>query len=73
MGYQVTIVDATIEAFAKVEDIEDKSYAFVFVGQMVKDEECEAIVEALSQKYPHIEIGLIAGKQDVYDLLIGLY
>ena len=73
IGYQDSLVEAALEAFSKISDIEDKSFAFVFVGQMVKDEDSEALVEALSAKYPQIEIGLMPGKQDVYDLLIGLY
>ena len=73
IGYQDNLVDATIEAFGKIDDIEDKSFAFVFVGQMVNDDDMEILQEALNENYPQIEIGLIAGKQDVYDLLIGLY
>ena len=73
IGYKSNLVDATIEAFSKIEDIEDKSYAFVFVGQLVKEEEANQIAELLNKEFPHIEIGLLDGKQDVYDLLIGLY
>ena len=73
IGYKSNLVEATIEAFKKIEDIEDKSYAFVFVGQLVNQEDAEKIVSLLNEAFPYIEIGLISGKQDVYDLLIGLY
>lgn len=73
IGYQTNIVDATIEAFKKISDIREPSYAFVFVGQLVKEEQVKEIINRLNQELPFIEIGLIPGKQDVYDLLIGLY
>ena len=30
------------------------------------------ILAAINEKYPNLEVGLVPGKQDVYDLLIGL-
>ena len=73
IGYKSDLVEATVEAFRKLDDIKDKSYAFVFVGQLVKEEVAKEIVNRLNQEFPYIEIGLSSGKQDVYDLLIGLY
>ena len=73
IGYKNDIVEAVLDAFARIDDIEDKSFAFVFVGQMVKPEVSEKLVSELNTKYPDVEIGLIDGKQDVYDILIGLY
>ena len=73
IGYKNDIVKATIDAFNRIDDIKDKSFAFVFVGQMVNEEDTNEIIEELSKTQPQIEIGLIDGKQDVYDLLIGLY
>ena len=73
IGYKNDIVEATIDAFSRIEDIEDKSFAFVFVGQMVNPETQERLSNELQNKYPNIEIGLMDGKQDVYDILIGLY
>ena len=73
IGYKNDIVEATIDAFGRIEDIEDKSFAFIFVGQMVNPETQEKLSEQLQKQYPNIEVGLIDGKQDVYDILIGLY
>ena len=73
IGYKANVVDATLDAFGRIEDIEDKSFAFMFVGQMLSEETANNLVEALNKKYPQVEIGLIDGKQDVYDILIGLY
>ena len=73
IGYKADVVEATLDAFGRIEDIEDKSFAFMFVGQMLNKETTNNLVEALNKKYPQVEIGLIDGKQDVYDILIGLY
>ena len=73
IGYKKDIIEATIDAFGKIEDIQDKSFAFMFVGQMVDTLTTDTLIEELGKKYPQVEIGLIDGKQDVYDLLIGLY
>lgn len=73
IGYKDSLVDATIEAFRKIDDIKDRSYAFVFVGQLVKEEDSNEIVSLMNKEFPYIEIGLLSGKQDVYDLLVGLY
>ena len=73
IGYKHDVVEATLDAFNRIEDIDDKSFAFMFVGQMVDEDTANKLVEELNKKYPQVEIGLISGKQDVYDLLIGLY
>ena len=73
IGYKSDVVDATLDAFGRIDDIKDKSFAFMFVGQMVKEENANRLVEELNKKYPQVEIGLMEGKQDVYDILIGLY
>ena len=73
IGYKADVVEATLDAFGRIENIKDKSFAFMFVGQMLSEETANNLVEALNKKYPQVEIGLIDGKQDVYDILIGLY
>ena len=73
IGYKKDIVEAVVEAFSKIEDISDKSFAFIFYGQMLDSDAVEAINAKLSSIYPSVELGMIEGKQDVYDLLIGLY
>ena len=40
---------------------------------MVAEEAALELVSAINEKWPSLEVGLINGKQDVYDLLIGLY
>ena len=64
---------ATLRLLGKIEDIEDHEVLFIIYGQMVEDDAAEELVSAINEKYPDIEVGLIKGQQDVYDLLIGLF
>ena len=70
--YADTLIDATDKLLDTIEDIDDHEVMFIIYGQMVKDAEMEEIIAKINEKHPGIEIGAISGKQDVYDLLIGL-
>ena len=65
-------VEATLEAMSKVEDIDSKEVIALFKGQSVKDEELEELTAAIAEKYPSAEVGVIDGKQDVYDFILGI-
>ena len=65
--------EAVIDLLNKVGDISSHEVLFIIYGQMVKDEEANALVNKLNEKFPSLEIGLVKGQQDVYDLLMGLY
>ena len=64
---------ATLRLLGKVSDINDREVMFIIYGQRVEDEAALELVSAINEKYPNLEVGLIKGQQDVYDLLIGLY
>lgn len=64
---------ATLRLFNKIEDIDNREVCFIIYGQMVEDDAAEELVSALNEKYPSLEVGLIKGQQDVYDLLIGIF
>lgn len=64
---------ATLRLLKKIEDIDEREVLFIIYGQMVTDEAALELVSAINEKWPSLEVGLINGKQDVYDLLIGLY
>lgn len=72
VGFKDNRKDAVLELLSKVEGINEKEVMFIFYGQMMSDEEANDILEAINQTYPNLEVGLVAGKQDVYDLLIGI-
>lgn len=64
---------ATLRLLQKIENIEDHEVMFIIYGQLVTDEAAFELQSALAERYPNLEVGLIKGQQDVYDLLIGLY
>ena len=64
--------EAVLEMLSKVPGIEDKEVVFIFYGQMMSEDQANEISEAIQQAHPNMEVGVIAGGQDVYDLLIGV-
>ena len=72
VGFNKDRKKATLDLLEKIEGLEDKEVMFIIYGQMVYEQEVNEIYNAIQEKYPLLEIGLIDGKQDVYDLLIGL-
>lgn len=72
VGYKNNRKEAVIELLNKIEGIDEKEVLFIIYGQMVNKEEIEEILEAINTNFPTLEVGIISGKQDVYDLLIGL-
>ena len=72
VGYKNDLCDAAIELLSKLDNIEDKGVCFIIYGQMVNSDKANELLEKLSTQFPSLEFGLIEGKQDVYDLLIGL-
>ena len=72
VGYSDDRTKASLDLLSKIKEMDEKEVLFIIYGQMVKEEEVEALVEAINEKYPLLEVGVIDGKQDVYDLLFGL-
>jgi dihydroxyacetone kinase-like predicted kinase len=64
--------EAILEMLSKVEDIENREVMFAFYGQMVSEEDAEHAMSRVNEAFPQLETGLIEGKQDVYDFLIGV-
>ena len=73
LAYAPRRTAATLRLLHKVEDIANHEVLFIIYGQRVEDEAAEELVSAINETYPNLEVGLIKGQQDVYDLLIGLY
>ena len=72
VGFKNNRKEAALELLSKIEDLSSKEVMFIFYGQMMSDEEASDILSAINEKYPNLEVGLVPGKQDVYDLLIGV-
>ena len=73
VGFKDNRGEAILELLSKVPEVEEKSICFIMYGQVVSEEEINNIMEKVQANFPYLEVGLINGKQDVYDLLIGLY
>ena len=63
---------ATLALFSKIENIDEKEICFLMYGKQVSKEEVEEIQKELMDIYPYLEVGILEGKQDVYDILIGV-
>ena len=72
VGFKTDLVDATIELLSNLDNLDEKGVCFIIYGQMVSADLANKLLETLTSKFPSLEFGLIEGKQDVYDLLIGL-
>lgn len=70
--YSDNKMETTLSLLRSIPNIEDKEVMFLMYGQQCDVSEIERVVTAISDEFFNLEIGLIDGKQDVYDLLIGL-
>ena len=58
--------------FVESRDIEDKETLFFFYGKSLNATQADEIANHIREKYPNLEVGAYEGKQDVYDLLVGI-
>ena len=63
---------AILSAFEKVSGIEDKESCLLFRGENVSEQEEEALLNAIGEKYPLLEVTTEEGGQGLYHWLIGL-
>lgn len=65
-------VDAAMQMFANMENIEDKQVVTAFYGYGATEEEVEQLQNLFCEQYPLIEIGFIRGDQDVYRYIFAI-
>ena len=65
-------VDCLLAALEKVPEAEEKETCLLFRGEGAEEEESEALWEALSARYPLMDIQELDGGQALYRWLIGL-
>ena len=63
--------DLVLESLKLVEDIEDKAIISIFKGKNISEDEIEELSERINDEYD-AELGVIDGKQDIYDFVIGI-
>ena len=64
--------DLVIEALKLVPEIDDKAIISIFTGKNISEEEIEELNNKINEDYDYIETGIIDGKQDIYDFIIGI-
>ncbi len=64
--------DLVIEALKLVPEIDDKAIISIFTGKNISEEEIEELTNKINEDYDYIETGIIDGKQDIYDFIIGI-
>lgn len=62
-------LSAAMALFAQLPNMPDNQVLTVFFGEGVPQEEAEALQDALSRRWPLLEIGLVDGTQPVYDYI----
>ncbi len=65
-------IDAAMQLFERLPDIEDKQVITAFYGKGADEDEVAQLEELFSEKYPLIEIGFIKGEQDVYRYIFAI-
>jgi len=63
---------AAISMLENLPDINKKSVITIFYGEDVKEDEANALLEKIMDKYPLIECGAICGGQKLYDYFMAI-
>lgn len=66
------LIDTAVTLIKSISDIDDKEVIIIFRGASVSETQAEELKTILENQYPLAEIGIINGKQDVYDFIISL-
>ena len=72
VGCDESLMDAVDDMLSHVDGIEDKETLFFFYGKSLNATQADEIANHIREKYPNLEVGAYEGKQDVYDLLVGI-
>ena len=61
-----------IEALKMVDNMDEKVILSIFSGKNVSEDENNKLIELINNVYDSIECGIIDGKQEIYDFIIGI-
>jgi hypothetical protein len=67
-----SLVESLISAIKNNLSLGDYEICMVIKGQQVKEEIVNQIVDEINLLVDYIDLGVVDGKQDVYDILVGL-
>ena len=65
--------EALLNLVSSYKDLNSKSSLLIISGKNVNEDDANALLDKLTNKYIDLEIGLLKGDQDIYDYLIGLF
>lgn len=72
VGCNKTLFEAVDTLLSHIDDIQDKESLFFFYGKELSSEKVDELTAHIQNLYPNLEIGAYNGKQDVYDILLGV-
>ncbi len=72
VGSKTNRDDAVCDLVDRIPNIKEKSLCILFYGAEVSNAEAEDVASRINAKYPNLEVGVLSGKQEVYDYLIGI-
>lgn len=72
IGYSDDLATSSIDLVSKLHEEYAGDILFIIYGQTVRKDDATDIMLAIKDKFPNLDITLVSGKQDVYDLLFGL-
>ena len=61
-----------IEALKMIDNMDEKVILSIFSGKNVSEDENNKLIELINNEYDSIECGIIDGKQEIYDFIIGI-
>ncbi|MBQ7474467.1 MAG: DAK2 domain-containing protein [Clostridia bacterium] len=65
-------IAALTDALRLVDGIGDRETCVVFRGEGVTDEACSALEDAITARYPMMDVAVIEGGQKIYPLIVGI-
>lgn len=65
------MLDTTLAALAKVDEINDKDVCVIFIGRDA-DVDADELTERINEAYPLLECSVLDGGQAIYDIILGI-
>lgn len=65
------MLDTTLAALAKVDEINDKDVCVIFIGRDA-DVNADELTERINEAYPLLECSVLDGGQAIYDIILGI-
>ncbi len=67
-----SVLECLKDMIDSIEDFDEKSIVTIFVGQSADGNDAIELKKYIQSKNKYVDIGIISGKQDVYDFILGI-